>query len=290
MNQTTHVITTTGYGSMIFWDSSTVGRESLQSGFRDLGITKFLPQGRTELGTLQDCLRMLYPEKKGYLIRPLANAGYELLTENKGEEKNTREFITSFLLGPDKSVVMTNRDSEKLEAVNNAYRSLLEYYTPNDITRCLKNLIMSIPHGLGGTSLRKAGGIYWLQEESMEMFRKVSSLLESLSPMKLYHVHHKLGEKEKQAVLKGIVDELVTRIDSIKGDVYRGDLQNSGLENRLDLLEHIEKKAELYESILNTTLDSTRALIQKTKSTITTAILMLDTQQPESQSLEGVTA
>jgi len=275
MSQTT----TTGKGAMIFWDAATVSREGLQEKFRELSLSKFLPQGRTELGTLFDSLKTLYPEKKGYLVRPLDNAGYELVLEKKGEEKNSREHVASFLLGPAQSVIMTNRDDMVLSHVNETFRSLLLYYTPTDVTRCLKNLIMSIPHGLGGTSLRKAGGIYWLQEHAMKTFRQVSTAMEQISNMKIYHVNHELGEKEKQAVLEGIVDELKVRIDSIRNEVYRGELGNAGLENKLTLLEHIEHKAKDYEDLLDTSLTKTRALITAARTSISSAILMMDTQQ-----------
>lgn len=272
------ISTTTGQGALIFWDSSSVRREKLQESFLALGLKKFLPQGRTELGTLLDALKSWYPEKKGYLIRPLDNAGYELLRETKGKESNTRDFLSAFLLGPDRTVLMTQRDDTRLHDINTSFRELLDYYTPTDITRCLKNMIMAVPHGLGGTSLRQCGGIYWLREETMPVFRQVSEQLESISSMRIYHVNHRLGEKEKQAVLEGIVDELRGRVDSINHEVYRGNLGNSALENKLELLDCIEAKARSYEELLDTTLSQTRAIIDRAKISITSAILMMDTQ------------
>lgn len=44
-------------------------------------------------------------------------------------------------------------------------------------------------------------------------------------------------------------------------------------------MDHIEAKALHYENILGLTLTATRKLINQTQGTITSAILMLDTQQ-----------
>lgn len=92
-------------------------------------------------------------------------------------------------------------------------------------------------------------------------------------------MNHELGEKEKQAVLEGILDELSTKINTVAMEVYSGDLKNNALQNKLKLMDHIEAKALHYENILGLTLTATRNLINQTQGTITSAILMLDTQQ-----------
>lgn len=273
------ITTTTGKGSLVFWDSANVDKKALAEILSECGLKDFTPKGRTHLTVLHDTLRLCYPEKDGYLIRQLNAQGYELLKEQKGPEKNERQYLCSYFISASlDKIIMTNMNETDLNRVNATYESLNRYFTPNDVSRTLKNIIMSVPEGLLGTSLRSCGGIYWLDENSMTIFRILSERLEKQSPVRIYHVNHELGEKEKQVVLEGILDELAQRINTISTEVYSGDLKNNALQSKLKALDHIENKACHYENILDMTLMATKDLINKTKSTITSAILMLDTQ------------
>lgn len=274
------IATTTGKGSLVFWDSASVKKNILTPVFEECGLKEFTPKGRTKLTVLFDALRFLYPEKDGFLIRPLNARGYEVLKEQKGQEQNDREYLHSYFLSVSgDKIIMTNPDQTVLDNVNKVYADLNEYFTPNDVSRSLKNIIMQVPDGLMGTSLRSCGGIYWLAENSMYIFRIISEKLEKNSSVRIYHVNHELGEKEKQAVLEGILDELSTKINTVAMEVYSGDLKNNALQSKLKLMDHIEAKALHYENILGLTLTATRKLINQTQGTITSAILMLDTQQ-----------
>jgi|694.fasta_scaffold00244_97 hypothetical protein len=273
------ITTTTGKGSLIFWDSANVDKKVLTDLLIECGLKEFTPKGRTNLTVLYDSLKTVYSEKDGYLIRQLNAQGYEILREQKGLEKNERQYICSYFISASlDKVIMTNVNEKELSFVNNMYEGLNKYFTPNDVSRTLKNIIMSVPNGLYGTSLRSCGGIYWLAESSMTIFRILSEKLEKQSPVRIYHVNHELGEKEKQVVLEGILDELAQKINTISTEVYSGDLKNHALQSKLKALDHIENKASHYENILDMTLMATKDLINKTKCTITSAILMLDTQ------------
>lgn len=286
-------------GMLVTWEPGQLPVDKAQEAFNSVNAAALLPKSSTKPAALKTAFSALIDalniKVRGMPVNitPLREdlIGFEAVRVQKGQVENEHEFVMSVVLEEDSSgtasvkiakfdsgivgsvAVMQDQFEDRLTRV---YLEELNYYPVGMISSALQRLVMH----LGGISLRKAGGAYFLPSDAMDTFNKVADQVENTGgKLRINTVCFPLKPTERsyrwvlESLDKEVNESLAEIEEELKG--LGGSKQRSnGKETRLDHATAIDQKISSYESLLNVTLTHLHDAVNKVKCAVEAHNLM----------------
>jgi hypothetical protein len=286
-------------GMLVTWEPGQLPVDMAQQAFTAVNAANLLPKSSTKPAALRTAFSALIEalniKVRGMPINitPLREdlIGFEAVRVQKGQVENEHEFVMSVVLEEDSSgnaqvkiakfdhsiagpvAVMQDQFEDRLTRV---YLEELNFYPVGMISSALQRLIMH----LGGISLRKAGGAYFLPSSAMSTFETVADSLEaSQGKLRINTVTFPLRPTERSYrwVLESLdkeVNESLAEIEEELKDLGGSKQRTNGKETRLEHAASIDQKISSYESLLNVTLTHLHDAVNKVKCAVEAHNLM----------------
>lgn len=286
-------------GMLVTWEPGQLPVDVTQDAFAAVNAASMLPKSSTKPNALKTAFSALIEalniKVRGMPIHitPLREdlIGFEAVRVQKGQVENEHEFVMSVVLEEDSSgkaevkiakfeqsivgqvALLKSQFEDRLTQV---YLEELTFYPVGMISSALQRLIMA----LGGISLRKAGGAYFLPSQAMDTFNQVADALENTEgKLRINTVCFPLKPTERSYrwVLESLdkeVTESLAEIEEELKDLGGSKQRSNGKETRLEHASAIDQKISSYESLLNVTLTHLHDAVNKVKCAVEAHNLM----------------
>lgn len=270
-------------GAVTFWRLDAVTSVStLKEGLEELGLGSLAPSPRTRLAVLKDAIdEVCRKSKTKTIFVPLDDrSGFAAIEHGAagvtpgtpwGQVKYVIRFENDML-------VMSPNDSSILYEVEYVYKLGLDIITAPMAGKCL----VDVCKALGGTSLRPAGGIYWLHESKLDAWEYVAKAFNRAARKEsvVYLIRHKLDFDSVRAVYDGILTETAAELERIKKEVMKGDLGEAALLSRETLCKSLAQRLTEYEQILGVSMGETKRLAEEMTDMQAWAVLQQQVLEP----------
>lgn len=285
-------------GLIITWEPGQLLVTDAQNAFKAANAEALLPKSSTKPGAVRTAFSALLDalniKVRGMPIQitPLREdlIGYEARRVLKGDVENDPEFVMSVVLEEDSNgarikvakhcpIILPQigiLQSQIEDRLTKVYEEELQYYPVSMISSALQRLVMH----LGGISLRKAGGTYYLPGAAVNVFNMVADALESPTgklrintccfPIVPSERSYRWVLESLQAEVSGDLAEIEEDLKDLGGRKQRA----NGMESRLEHASKIDQKISQYESLLNVTLTDLHDAVQKVKTAVEAHNLM----------------
>ena len=135
---------------------------------------------------------------------------------------------------------------------------------------------------LGGVPLRDRGGVYFVPQDRVATWERVTTALQACSLHKVHRVPAMRSQDAVEAILAAVTADTRKACQTIAEDIGSATLGKRALETRenqtADLLERLDR----YEGLLGTRLDELRTAIDETRSAVAVARMMTSRQEDAS--------
>lgn len=245
-------------GSMTYW---TLGQQTdpeiLQNGLSQLGLPNYAPSPRTWLMSLKAALAEMFA-KPDELIRPLRHKqrnGYTVVVEDRGEYDNSYRRTVNASVDKEGYVVFTAGDGDRyeLQRLTAHYRRVLPAASVSD-------MLTDIIHGqLGGITLKANGGLYFVPEQHIGLWRDIIMVVEASAVQPtandLSVVPLEMNAMTLRDIKRSICREIESSAERLRKDITDNDLGDQALLNRAVRASGLRDRIRQYEGILGETLD-----------------------------------
>ena len=279
-------------GMFVTWDPGQLTVQDTLAAFQAAKAESLLPKSSTKPNALKTAFTALIDAMNIKVrgmpvhITPLREdlVGFEARRVQKGDVENDHEFLMSVVLeepngNPEVKVakfdpgllpqlaVLQDQIEDRLTRV---YTEELTYYPVSMISSALQRLIKH----LGGISLRKSGGAYFLPASGMEKFEAVATALEAAKgDLRINTVVFPLKPTERSYrwVLESLrqeVSDSLAEIEEELKDLGGKKQRSNGMETRLEHATRIDQKISQYESLLNVTLTDLHQAVTTVKNAV----------------------
>jgi hypothetical protein len=265
-------------GAVTYWRLSWTDRERLRQTLIDNGLSEhLLPAARHATTVLRNALQQLYGGN-GHLIRPLDGGdGWEVVDERKGVTSNDYAHILSARIHGvasrhiEASVTTT---ADQRSAIVARFDELNNRLHADAVAALLTRYVSGPCHG---TSLRPAGGVYWVPEDKLPQWKRLVAAVETAGETPnsngVYLLRTAADEGMVIAVRDAITHELTTAAAEIGEDAKSSALGEVALQGRVEASKKLSAKLTRYESLLGESLTSVRQSIATAKQAATVAVV-----------------
>ena len=285
-------------GMLVTWEPGQLLVTDAQAAFKAASAESLLPKSSTKPNALRTAFSAMIDalniKVRGTPIHitPLREdlVGFEARRVLKGDVENDPEFALSVLLDEASGspvIKIAKHDDNICPAVGlmkdsfeatllEVYQQELLYYPVSMVSSALQRLIKR----LGGISLRRAGGSYFLPSSSLTTFNKVADALEKPGCDLVFNTITfpiKPGERSYRWVLDSLRKEVEADLAEIQEELQDlgGRKQRSnGMETRLEHATRIDQKVSQYEGLLNVTLTDLHDAVNVVRTAVESHNLM----------------
>jgi len=262
-------------GVVTYWRLSWTDRNRLEQALTAIGLPELLPDQRQPTTILRNAMQQLYGGN-GHLIRPLADGdGWEVVDERKGVQANDYGHILSARVQGETSAsieVSVTTTADQRDAIVTRYDELRDRLHADAVAAMLTRYVSGRCHG---TSLRPAGGVYWVPEDQVAQWRRLVEAVEAaaVDANSVYLLRTAADEGMVTAVRDAITHELQSAAAEIGEDVKSTALGERALQGRVEASKKLSAKLTRYESLLGESLTSVRQSIATAKAAATVAVV-----------------
>jgi hypothetical protein len=270
------MISIKGRGIVVLWNALECDHSIIASGFESIGLKGFIPNPRTKLASLLHALKQVYCGQT-WLIRPLKGKnGYQVVKETKGLEANDLEHERSFIMFDDESMTVSPFDQTLVDRVSQEYKKASGRVSPIELTDCLRRMLTSPHSGFNGIPLKDAGAVYWVSEDMKSMLDSVGNAISAATAneFRFSIFRHELNDEERASVLSAAIQDLNRKCGLVYEDVSSGELKGYALANRERECESLIRKAEFFQTALQTDLSQIIKALDDVKVAASTAAIL----------------
>ena len=259
-------------GVITFWS---VGAQTdlnrLAAAFRGIDLADYLPDVVSPSVALRGALNEVFP---ALLVRRLAVPGFAVVREARGPDGNTYSGELAVRL-QDEALEFVGGNADECQRIQEAYNAKRGILGAAQVGKILTDL--STKH-FGGTALRPAGGVYWINGDKLSAWQAVGDAIESAcikGTSAVHSVRHEMDYASCRAVQEAIIEEMRKEaqriVDSVEGD----DLKGRALESRQREARAAMSKLAEYERILGADLSTVRKALEDAETAAATAAMLL---------------
>ena len=246
-----------------------------------------LPDQRKPTTILRNAMQQLYGGN-GHLIRPLADGdGWEAVAESKGVQANDYGHILSARVRGETSAsieVSVTTTADQRDAIVARFNELRDRLHADAVAAMLTRYVSGPCHG---TSLRPAGGVYWVPEDKAAQWKRLVEAVEAAGETSgsnsVYLLRTAADEGMVTAVRDAITHELQSAAAEIGEDVKSTALGERALQGRVEASKKLSAKLGRYESLLGESLTSVRQSIATAKTAATVAVVRVSAEKAKAQ-------
>ncbi len=273
-------------GAVCFWSlAKSTDRDIVFRGLTSQGLEEHMPEVRTRMACLRASLDEVYqPTEKGerYIIRPI-KGGFAVVCElpDKAQAGNDWGTVVATATLDDLGFVTLDPcDYDKHEAILTGMRGAAGWITATSAAQSLIGIIES----LGGLTVRRAGGTYWLNEDKLDRWTKVAELFEGASartdkdgkdamPSEISTLSVVANEEMVRAIGGSLDREITAAVETIEQELSSGELKSDACERRLLKAGKLMEKVRAYEESFGITLNALHAMLDRTANAAALATL-----------------
>lgn len=260
-------------GGVTYWSLGTLfTRQTLVDGFHDLGLKEYTPEVRGPASALSEAVREHYAspavqsslEKNEKLLfrkidlsdEPKDTYGLAVVLETLEAGGNDYQTVHTFkTVGNDGTInVSPGTNIDLYESVNKLYRKHRQTVGQHAVAR---SLVEALGY-LGGTVLRPAGGIYWLDDSQLETWEKLGSVVASATlegqQSCLYLLRTILDDSAVRAVRDAIVSEIQIKAAKIEENSKSGNIGERAFRQRRREAQNLHDRVSYFENLLGVAL------------------------------------
>lgn len=266
-----------GTGCVVVWHSTEAHVETLRDGLKEINLERFCPPPRSKYVAMQESVRQCHGSYRN-IIRPLAGRkGFEVKSEEKGEEENQHDHVVSYIFLDDDNVTNSPYDKSLLDNVLANYANKIGLCSPKDLTSAVADIITK---RLNGICLKDGGAVYWLPGEMVpQLFDVEKKILDAAPSFQLSVFRHEMTDREKASVVAVATAEMAEKARKLTELVTSGELGTAALRNRERDCDELIKLAKYYENELSVSLTGTIEAIEAAKVAASAAAIMIAAQE-----------
>jgi hypothetical protein len=262
------VIKTSFAGINVFWSSGEADHTLLETNLKAAGFSQFTFNRKSEGTALRDALQKIFSRSHRRLIRPLGPgvAGYGIYKEEvskDGETLNHVEIIRvkvsggSLVFAGDRfEGLPEDKRSSIIQMISNIFTLEKGKVSDSQITRLLVRALES----LQGVSLRPRGGIYWLNQGSVEKWIAFVSAVEASateeSSIEVYRQNVAMDDDAIRAVSAALTHEINKTVEDLQAEVVSGSAGKRRLQTLGREATGLHDKIREYETLFGIALKS----------------------------------
>ncbi len=252
------------------------------------GDQSVLPRAVSEQAAMQRAARKLFEDHaKGRFIEKLPKTqGFAVVrTEHAepvvGEAPPDPTYVTEMKVWLDDDDELQCRintssygqPSEVRKQIWDAYNKALDQLDAADISTWL----IRQAEANQSVRLREGGGIYFVPEDRVERWHKVSALIEaSCYGASVYEVPAVRSEKAVEAILAALVAEATQELERIGKELSEQPLGKRGIMTRQSACSGILKKLTHYETLLGAKLTDVRGSVTALEGRLVEALMVVE--------------
>jgi hypothetical protein len=249
-------------------------QQQIKEGLLDLGLGKYVPEPRTPAAALKGALEELFA-LPSQLVRPIKSKdGFTVVEEFRGANANSYATLLTAKIDKDLRITTTPYDQTQAEDLVKRFNTHMGLLGPAQVGGSL----VAILKGMGATSLRPGGALYWLPEDKLDQWQGVCGVYQGAGKGRqnnLYVIRNVMDADAIRAVRDAIVNEVRSDAYRIEREVQSGELGEKALENRKEQAEELRRKIGVYEDILGIGLNQLTDAVNKADNAACVAALTL---------------
>lgn len=262
-------------GSVIYWGlrDCRIGCDDLEQLFEKYNLDKkYLPPDRRPKTAATKAISNTFSKQgtDGFLARKIASKGartfWGIVREARNKEKVSLAYKCDIKLKFDmaNSILEIEGDPKsdpeayaRAEQAIAEYHALLHEYTGYDIQR----MIIEAVKDMGGISLRKGGGNYFVAYTYHGVLCAIQNVVEEIGSSEVGILNLSAGDEQSIRSLRrdtdrSFVQQIQDLKDSLKAFQDADNVRKSAVAYRFEQLQTLKKNVEMYASILNMNVES----------------------------------
>jgi hypothetical protein len=291
---TVHVIARDG--AFTFWTAADTPRDTLIERLTRIDLEKFCPPERTNTAALQIALneykantrrQMRSAAKHGekskldVAVQGLADRqtnGFEVVGIERGDDSNgyTGRFSAKVTLEGQVEITRGYLDWDERASLQRMYETAKATLGAEALGPALTEIAKS----LGATTVREAGGVYYLPNAGVARWEEVIQAFQSAGASKVYCAKVVMDAETVRAVKDAIISEVTESATVLANEIAGGDLGEIALQNRVAKARVLHGRVNEYSAILNDTLKHLHDIVNVAEVAASSALSM---QQDNSQ-------
>lgn len=160
-------------------------------------------------------------------------------------------------------------DGQGADQIRAAYEAAKHTLAPADVGTWLCDKLAA----LRALRLRDSGGVYFLPQQSVRSWTRVTQALAACSKHRLHTIPAMKSADAAEAILASLAELTREACDKISADIADGTLGEKALANRDAETRALLARVELYEGLLGGKLDDLRVICDETRAAVATAAL-----------------
>ena len=257
-------------GCVTFWTvSDNTSYTALAAALANLPFAVKMPNPRTPGRALQAALTKKFggPDR---LVRPLdTKDGYCVVSEAKGSDDNSYQTIVTCKVTSDGHDIATIPNGSVTRMVKDQWMIERDLVDARAITPALLWGVTV----LGGVSLRRTGGIYFVPHAGMSQWEQLGQAVESAGPNSVYRIRMEADTVTLRSVAVAITAEITEASDTLMDAIRNGGLGERAVANRKQAATILRRKVQAYEAILGKSLDGLVTMLDRVDAALTAATL-----------------
>lgn len=261
-------------GGVIFWSlAEWTDHAALKTGLTDAGFADFAPPARAPITALKDALVDVLGGSC-VLIRPLASKdGFVVVREDRGEEDNNYATLMQAKVGED-GLLLFRPLNDKAREVVESYNRHIGYVSAGSVASSL----VKIMGGLGKTTLRETGGLYWLPDHMLKQWEAVARATEVAAckgTSRLYLLRHLMDADACRAIRDAVQTEILAEAKRLEAELVDPtvDLGERALSHRGRLCIDLKDRIKSFEELLGESLASLHQAVDGVETALAAAAL-----------------
>ncbi len=266
-------------GDVVFWTlSQWYSRSALAAELDLIGLAGIAPSPRPIVQCLRAALAATFRGRK-FDVKPLKDkSALEVVRiDHVDESHNSYTQVLSARITEDDQgnprIVLDPYETNVAQTIMDEFNDARGLVSGESVSEMLTTYALK----LNGTRLRPAGGIYWLPHEKMETWRRLTNVVEMTAARgkcACHVIHHEMDVDAVRAVKEAIENEMTSEAKKIWEEVSSGELGQRALANRQEQAEAMSEKLSLYESLLSSSLEASRTIIENARNAAAAAAML----------------
>lgn len=258
-------------GAVTYWELSSISDLSATcDGLTALGYKEFLPEPRTPSAALKSAMGEVFGGN-GVMIRPLDdpdNNGFTAVREIRGSQSNQYSTVATVKFDSSAKLVYSEgvKDADKLR-IEAAWIYHMSIVSQSTLANVLVKIITTdaVEGGLSGTTLKPAGGIYWVPATQLPKYEALVEVLKHVAlgnrANKIYFLRIVYDKDSVEAVKDAIIRDITEHAKEIEEDSKTAGLGELAYRHRIEDAESLHDRIAAYEGMLGSlAADAAKAL------------------------------
>lgn len=272
-------------GAVVFF---TLGGDSdydmIEVGFEHCGLSKYIPNKNTSAAALKSALVKTWGNRRMKIDSLEGKRGGFAVAQVKGDVQNdvrTLDYEVLFTTEvPSSSQFIPFFDPSTGDAIEptkarecrGKFWDELKKVPAQKVSLALTQIIQG---PLKGIRLRETGGIYWIPESSLKIWRSLSfTLSEASTRNKLYKMCTSIDVDSIEAICDALTSSVEAEMEKLTEEIISGDLkQERAYVSRRNRAVELRAKVKDYEKIFGKTLDNLTSQCEETDVAAAAAVL-----------------